>query len=77
MNQSLSPSHLGTQPLLNLASDWDEAGASRASRRVAVEADGPVHFAVSCEHALGCTTLKHRQLWALGWEVVSVGLGLR
>jgi hypothetical protein len=44
-----------------------------ASANVAVEVDGPSHFARNDQSvALGQTRLKHRQLRALGYAVVSV-----
>ena len=66
------------QPL-SLASDWAElAGQPEESiaRRVAIEADGPWHYAVNCSHRMGKTLLKHRTLRALGWDVISVSLTL-
>ena len=48
------------------------AGSARA-RDVAVEVDGPSHFARNdVSVALGQTRLKHRQLRALGFDVLSV-----
>ena len=48
------------------------AGSARA-RDVAVEVDGPSHFARNdLSVALGQTRLKHRQLRALGFDVLSV-----
>ena len=38
----------------------------------AIEADGLYHYAVNCHHRLGKTVLKHRQLKALGWDVIPV-----
>ena len=47
-----------------------DAGAPRA---VAVEVDGPSHFARNdAGVSLGQTRLKHRQLRALGFDVLSV-----
>lgn len=61
---------------VNLASDWEtilnRSPNKPVARRIAIEADGPRHFATNCRHPLGHTVLKHRQLEALGWEVVSV-----
>ena len=58
---------------VNLASDWHgNSQYSQVARRVAVEADGPEHFAVNCNHPLGRTVLKRRQLKAMGWDVISV-----
>ena len=58
---------------INLASDWhDPAHCAHVARRVAVEADGPEHFAANCNHPLGRTVLKHRQLKAMGWDVISI-----
>lgn len=64
------------QPL-NLASDW--AGlvggpAKRIATRVAVEVDGPWHYAANCHHMLGKTLFKHRILRCLGWRVNSVSV---
>ena len=58
---------------INLASDWHgTAHYTHVARRVAIEADGPEHFAVNCNHPLGRTVLKRRQLTAMGWDVISV-----
>lgn len=62
---------------LNLASDWaDLVGGPEmgVAKRVAIEADGPWHYAANCPHTLGKTLLKRRVLRAQGWTVVSVGL---
>jgi hypothetical protein len=40
--------------------------------RIAVEADGPSHFAYNTKHTLGATSLKQRLLEALGWTVITV-----
>eukprot|EP00890_Picochlorum_soloecismus_P006449 jgi/Picsp_1/6805/NSC_04144-R1_protein len=40
--------------------------------RIAVEADGPSHFAHNSRHTLGATSLKQRLLEALGWTVITV-----
>ena len=61
---------------INLASDWGQkfiVPSTPVSKKIALEADGPWHFASNCNHVLGSTVLKHRQLKALGWEVISVG----
>ena len=61
--------------LIHLASDWGQKfiqPGTPVAKKVAIEADGPWHFASNCDHVLGSTVLKHRQLKALGWEVVSV-----
>jgi hypothetical protein len=60
---------------INLASDWGQkfiVPSTPVSKKIAIEADGPWHFASNCNHVLGNTVLKHRQLKALGWEVISV-----
>ena len=60
---------------INLASDWGQKfiiPSTPVSKKIAIEADGPWHFASNCNHVLGNTVLKHRQLKALGWEVISV-----
>ena len=60
---------------MNLASDWGSKFTSpkeMVARRLAIEADGLPHFASNCDHVMGPTVLKHRQLRALGWEVVQV-----
>ena len=62
---------------VTLASDWADLTEFpslpvHANRRVAIEVDGPMHFAVNCSHLTGRTALKRRQLTALGWEVISV-----
>ncbi len=54
-----------------LSCDW-YTPIKNVKRRIAIEADGPFHFAVNCRHPLGRTALKTRQLKAFGWEVVSV-----
>ena len=61
--------------LAQLASDWGQkfnTPNAPVAKRVAVEVDGPFHFASNCNHLTGSTALKHRLLKALGWEVVSV-----
>ena len=61
----------------SLASDWATlVGGSLegVARRVAVEVDGPWHYAANCTHTLGKTLLKHRILRCLGWTVISVSL---
>lgn len=56
-----------------VASDWELELPSTVARRVAIEADGPQHYSVNCpRHPLGRTVLKHRQLRALGWELIKV-----
>ena len=55
-----------------LASDWLKNGVVNCARRLAIEADGIYHFASNCRHTLGHTALKHRQLKACGWDVISV-----
>ena len=63
--------------LVNLASDWGSKFTSpkeKVARRLAIEADGLPHFASNCDHVMGPTVLKHRQLRALGWEVVQVSV---
>jgi hypothetical protein len=42
--------------------------------RLALEADGPSHFAANTLRPLGATALKRRLLARLGWTVVSVPL---
>ena len=64
------------QPL-SLASDW--AGlvggpSCTVANRVAIEVDGPWHYAANCVHTLGKTVLKHRVLKGLGWRVISVSV---
>lgn len=61
--------------LVQLASDWGQKfnnPNAPVAKRVAIEVDGPFHFASNCNHLTGSTALKHRLLKALGWEVVSV-----
>lgn len=41
-------------------------------KKIAVEVDGPQHFAVNTNQPLGHTVLRRRLLKALGWDVVSV-----
>ena len=70
-------SNLGSNHWLTLASDWgveDREVMKKIKRRIAIEADGIYHYAVNCRHELGRTVLKHRQLTALGWEVISVSI---
>ena len=55
----------------NLSCDW-YTHSDHVKRRIAIEADGPNHFAANCSHPLGRTALKSRQLKAFGWNVVSV-----
>lgn len=58
-----------------VASDWSERlghTPSPVARRVAIEADGPRHYAVNCRHKLGNTEIKHRLLQSQGWDVVAV-----
>ena len=65
------------EKLISLASDWGQKLAlpgTPVSKKIALEADGPWHFAANCNHVLGHTILKRRQLKALGWEVISVGI---
>ena len=60
---------------INLASDWTERVGGHVdctARRIAIEADGPWHYAANCSHRLGKTLLKHRTLRAFGWDVISV-----
>ena len=61
--------------LAQLASDWGQkfnTPNAPVAKRVAIEVDGPYHFALNSNHLTGSTALKHRLLKALGWEVVSV-----
>lgn len=67
----------GDQKTINLASDWGQkffVPGTPISKKIALEADGPWHFASNCNHVLGNTVLKRRQLKALGWDVISVGI---
>ena len=72
---SRSSSNVSSSQALCLASDWAEVvggpGETLACR-VAVEIDGPWHYAANCPHTLGKTLLKHRVLSCLGWRVISV-----
>lgn len=43
-----------------------------AGTRVAVEVDGPYHYASNSEKALGHTIVRRRVLRACGWRVVSI-----
>ena len=53
----------------------DDAHRAAASGGVAVEVDGPSHFARNdASVALGQTRLKHRQLRGLGFAVLSVAV---
>lgn len=61
----------------NLASDWAGLVGGPVipiAFRVAVEVDGPWHYAANCPHTLGKTLLKHRILRCLGWNVLSVSI---
>ena len=62
--------------VLNLASDWRELVGGPVSHtvasKVAIEVDGPWHYAANCSHILGKTLLKQRVLRCLGWRIVSV-----
>lgn len=63
-----------SQPL-NLASDWAAlvgGPTEHIARKVALEVDGPWHYATNCPHTLGKTLLKHRVLKSQGWTVFSV-----
>ncbi len=63
-------------PLQTMAS-WGVGSLDLAFERdrVAIEVDGPTHFAANRRrHALGHTRFKRRILRALGWAVVSVPL---
>ena len=61
---------------LNLASDWSELVGGPVSHtvasKVAIEVDGPWHYASNCSHILGKTLLKQRVLKCLGWRIISV-----
>ena len=60
-----------------VASDWaNKIGHPRqtVARKIAIEADGPRHYAVNSKHKLGNTVLKHRLLAAKGWDVIAVSL---
>lgn len=66
-----------SQERFSLASDWGQLVGSpveNVAQRVAVEVDGPWHYAANCSHRLGKTLLKHRVLKCLGWTVLSVSL---
>lgn len=43
-----------------------------STQRVAVEADGPAHFAFNDGHERGNTRLRRRMQRALGWRTVRV-----
>ena len=48
---------------------------ARGATRIAVEVDGPSHFAVNdLRHVTGQTRVRHHALSRLGWVVVSVPL---
>ena len=40
--------------------------------RIAIEIDGPTHFARNVLRPLGATVLKQRHLEAMGWALLSV-----
>lgn len=64
--------HLGEE--VCVASDWEVrlGTPGNIATRVAIEADGPWHYAANCRHKLGNTLLKHRLLKAHGWHVIAV-----
>ena len=67
------------RPTVNLASDWGARfypPSKVIARRVVVEADGHHHYAINCDHLLGSTVLKRRQVRALGWEVLNVSMDI-
>lgn len=41
-------------------------------RKIAIEVDGPFHFAVNTNSPLGQTMIRRRLLRACGWTVISV-----
>ncbi len=41
---------------------------------IAVEIDGPSHFARNCKRRLGHTAMKQRHLEQKGWKVFSLGI---
>ena len=60
---------------VSVASDWAiELGypVQSVGRKIAIEADGPRHYAVNCKHKLGNTVLKQRTLKAQGWDLLEV-----
>ena len=61
---------------VSVASDWNIVQGDNPvmARKIAIEADGPKHYAVNCRHKLGNTILKHRTLRAQGWDVVDVSI---
>ena len=65
------------EPPLNLASDWVGlvgGPVKGIATRVAIEVDGPWHYAANCPHPLGKTLFKHRILRCMGWKVISVSM---
>ena len=75
LNDAVLDSKFDLRMRINLASDWGskfEAIPRRVTRRIAIEVDGIIHFAANCDHEMGRTVIKHRQLRALGWEVLQV-----
>ena len=77
LNDAVLDSKFDLRMRINLASDWGskfEAIPRRVTRRIAIEVDGIIHFAANCDHEMGRTVIKHRQLRALGWEVLQVRL---
>ena len=50
---------------------------ARGETRIAVEVDGPSHFAVNdLRHVTGQTQARHQALTRLGWVVISVPLAI-
>eukprot|EP00887_Chlorella_sp_A99_P000497 scaffold17.g497.t1 len=58
--------------------EWRQPGGEYSidialpDQRIAIEADGPVHYASNSRHLLGSTALKRRLLARLGWAIVDV-----
>lgn len=46
--------------------------ALHTDRKIAIEVDGPFHFAVNTNSPLGQTMIRRRLLRACGWTVISV-----
>jgi hypothetical protein len=53
---------------------WYPVDAALPAYKLAIEADGPTHFATNTFRPLGHTLLKRRLLKQLGWKVVNIPL---
>ena len=59
--------------LYNISTGWIDGGrVAAAKRRIVIEFDGLNHFAANCNHELGRSVIKRRQLEDFGWEFIKV-----